>query len=104
MLPVLRAVAGSAADPPVHHLDGADRRLLDLGRSVGRGGDEGRVLIHAGHGQRVQGLELQGADAAEECGYPPVHRPDRVPRVRTTLRPAWFGDAAGDPGSAVGTS
>ena len=76
------AVGCDALDPAVHpqHLGHCGLRLRR--RAVGRGADELRgpaqapervvpvagVVGHAGHGQRVQGLEQQGAHPADDHG------------------------------------
>ena len=88
-------VGSGADDAPMHALDHRERLVGLLGGAEGRDGDELAgahepvhrtsavlgVIGHAGHGERMHGLQEQGSDAADE------HRPVGV-------------DA---PGDAVGT-
>ncbi len=84
------AVRGGPGDPAVDGLDPLGRRLRVAGPAErGHGKEvagplqpsprvalEARMRRHAGHGQRVQRLEQQGADAAHEHRRVAVHPPD----------------------------
>ena len=83
------SVGSGAHDGRVHPLDHRDGGLGVLGGAVGGGGDElggaheapvgvaavVGVLGHTGHGERVEHLQQQGPQAADEHGGVGVHPP-----------------------------
>ena len=109
-------IRGGALNAPVHHTHGIDGLLGQLGGAV-RGGREvgpgalqpaegvlavGGVTVHPGHGQRVQGLQVEAADAADERGHRAMDGPDRIAWGEPPGGAGRLGDRPGDVGLAVG--
>ena len=97
--PVREAVRGDAGDPFVGAADPGDGPFGRLGGPVGGDGDEGAgaaqpaprvrpvvgVLGDASHGQRVQGLQQQRSEAADQARPAAVDPPGRRTRPEQAL-------------------
>ena len=109
-------IGGRSLHAPVHDAHGVHRLLGQLGGAVGGGCEVGTgalqpaegvlavggVTIHPGHGQRVQGLKVEAADATDERGHRAVDGPDRIAGGEPPGGAGRLGDRAGDVGLAVG--
>ena len=109
-------VGGRALHAPVHDAHGVHGLLGQLGGAVGGGREVGPgalqpaegvlavggVTVHPRHGQRVQGLQVEAADATDERGHRAVDGPDRIAGGEPPGGAGGLGDRAGDVGLAVG--